>query len=141
MACNRSDLTLLQNIRSSNELRDRFRPEFLNRVDELVSFEALSREQLADIVKLQLARLRERLAERRIELEVTDEAKELLAEEGWDPGCGARNAQRCRSEGREPRCRDCRRPARAKPTESDRAFWLERFSAEECAAMGQALFG
>ena len=75
-------------------MRDRFRPEFLNRVDEVVVFEALSREQLAEIVELQLARLRERLAERRIELEVTDAAKELLAEEGWDPAYGARPLKR-----------------------------------------------
>jgi ATP-dependent Clp protease ATP-binding subunit ClpB len=85
---------MTSNIRSHNELRDRFRPEFLNRVDEVVVFEALTKEQLADIVELQLARLRERLAERRIELEVTDEARELLAEEGWDPAYGARPLKR-----------------------------------------------
>jgi ATP-dependent Clp protease ATP-binding subunit ClpB len=87
-------IIMTSNIRSHNELRDRFRPEFLNRVDEVVSFEALTREQLADIVELQLARLRDRLAERRIELEVTDAAKELLAEEGWDPAYGARPLKR-----------------------------------------------
>jgi ATP-dependent Clp protease ATP-binding subunit ClpB len=87
-------IIMTSNIRSSNELRDRFRPEFLNRVDEVVSFEALSREQLSEIVELQLARLRERLAERRISLEVTDAAKELLAEEGWDPAYGARPLKR-----------------------------------------------
>ncbi len=87
-------IIMTSNIRSSNELREHFRPEFLNRVDEVVSFEALTREQLADIVELQLARLRERLAERRIELEVTDAAKELLAEEGWDPAYGARPLKR-----------------------------------------------
>ncbi|HEU0305238.1 MAG TPA: AAA family ATPase, partial [Gaiellaceae bacterium] len=89
-----SVIIMTSNIRSSNELRDRFRPEFLNRVDEVVTFEPLTREQLADIVELQLARLRERLAERRISLEVTDEAKELLAEEGWDPAYGARPLKR-----------------------------------------------
>jgi ATP-dependent Clp protease ATP-binding subunit ClpB len=87
-------IIMTSNIRSSNELRDRFRPEFLNRVDEVVVFEPLTREQLADIVELQLARLRERLAERRLLLEVTDEAKELLAEEGWDPAYGARPLKR-----------------------------------------------
>ncbi|HEX4747887.1 MAG TPA: ATP-dependent chaperone ClpB [Gaiellaceae bacterium] len=87
-------IIMTSNIRSSNELRDRFRPEFLNRVDEVVAFEALTREQLADIVELQLARLRERLAERQLSLEVTDEAKELLAEEGWDPAYGARPLKR-----------------------------------------------
>ena len=59
-------IIMTSNIRSQNELRDRFRPEFLNRVDEVVAFEALTREQLADIVELQLARLRERLAERQL---------------------------------------------------------------------------
>jgi ATP-dependent Clp protease ATP-binding subunit ClpB len=87
-------IIMTSNIRSQNELRDRFRPEFLNRVDEVVSFEALTREQLAEIVELQLARLRGRLAERRISLEVTDSAKELLAEEGWDPAYGARPLKR-----------------------------------------------
>jgi ATP-dependent Clp protease ATP-binding subunit ClpB len=87
-------IIMTSNIRSQNELRDRFRPEFLNRVDEVVSFDALTREQLADIVELQLARLRDRLAERRIELEVTDAAKQLLAEEGWDPAYGARPLKR-----------------------------------------------
>jgi ATP-dependent Clp protease ATP-binding subunit ClpB len=87
-------IIMTSNIRSQNELRDRFRPEFLNRVDEVVSFEALTREQLSEIVELQLARLRERLGERRIELEVTDSAKELLAEEGWDPAYGARPLKR-----------------------------------------------
>jgi len=85
---------MTSNIRSSDELRDRFRPEFLNRIDEVVVFEPLSREQLSEIVELQLARLRERLAERRLELEVTDAAKELIAEEGWDPAYGARPLKR-----------------------------------------------
>jgi ATP-dependent Clp protease ATP-binding subunit ClpB len=87
-------IIMTSNIRSSNELRDRFRPEFLNRVDEVVSFDALTREQLSEIVELQLARLRERLAERKLTLEVTDDAKELLAEEGWDPAYGARPLKR-----------------------------------------------
>jgi len=87
-------IIMTSNIRSPNELRDRFRPEFLNRVDEVVVFDALTREQLADIVDLQLARLRDRLAERRLSLEVTDAAKEALAEEGWDPAYGARPLKR-----------------------------------------------
>jgi ATP-dependent Clp protease ATP-binding subunit ClpB len=85
---------MTSNVRSPNELRDRFRPEFLNRVDEVVVFEALTREQIADIVELQLERLRERLAERKLTLELTDAAKELLAEEGWDPAYGARPLKR-----------------------------------------------
>jgi len=85
---------MTSNIRSVEELRDRFRPEFLNRIDEIVTFDPLTRDQLAEIVELQLRRLRERLAERRIELEVSDAAKELLAEEGWDPAYGARPLKR-----------------------------------------------
>jgi len=85
---------MTSNIRSADELRERFRPEFLNRIDEVVTFERLTREQLAEIVELQLARLGERLVERKIELELTDAAKELLAEEGWDPAFGARPLKR-----------------------------------------------
>src|SRR5205085_4293496 len=59
-----------------------------------VEFHPLSREQLAEIVELQLARLRARLAERGIELELTDAAKEALAEAGWDPTYGARPLKR-----------------------------------------------
>jgi ATP-dependent Clp protease ATP-binding subunit ClpB len=87
-------LIMTSNIRSPEQLRDHFRPEFLNRVDEIVEFKQLSREQIGEIVELQLARLRERLAERRIELEITDAAKEALAEAGWDPAYGARPLKR-----------------------------------------------
>jgi ATP-dependent Clp protease ATP-binding subunit ClpB len=85
---------MTSNIRSAEDLGDRFRPEFLNRIDEVVVFEPLTREQLSEIVELQLGRLRERLSERRIEIDVTDAAKELLAEEGWDPAYGARPLKR-----------------------------------------------
>jgi ATP-dependent Clp protease ATP-binding subunit ClpB len=85
---------MTSNIRSAELLRDSFRPEFLNRVDEVVVFQPLTREQLADVVELQLARLRERLAERRIELDVSDAAKEVVAEAGWDPAYGARPLKR-----------------------------------------------
>jgi ATP-dependent Clp protease ATP-binding subunit ClpB len=87
-------IIMTSNIRSAELLREGFRPEFLNRIDEVVTFEELTREQLADIVELQLRRLHERLAERRVELEVTDAAKELIAEEGWDPAYGARPLKR-----------------------------------------------
>jgi ATP-dependent Clp protease ATP-binding subunit ClpB len=87
-------LIMTSNVRSTDEMRERFRPEFLNRVDEIVVFEQLTREQLADIVELQLARLRARLAERRIDVELTPAAKELLAEAGWDPAYGARPLKR-----------------------------------------------
>ena len=85
---------MTSNIRSPEALQEQFRPEFLNRVDEIVVFEPLTREQLTEIVELQLKRLRERLAERRIELELTDAAKELIAEAGWDPAYGARPLKR-----------------------------------------------
>ncbi|MFL6067516.1 MAG: AAA family ATPase [Gaiellaceae bacterium] len=85
---------MTSNIRSADALRDVFRPEFLNRVDEIVEFQPLTRDQLGDIVELQLARLRERLAERGLSLELTDEAKEVVADAGWDPAYGARPLKR-----------------------------------------------
>jgi ATP-dependent Clp protease ATP-binding subunit ClpB len=87
-------LIMTSNVRTADALRDVFRPEFLNRIDEVVEFKALTREQIGEIVELQLARLRERLAERRIELELTDAAKATLAEAGWDPAFGARPLKR-----------------------------------------------
>jgi len=75
-------------------LQQHFRPEFLNRVDEIIIFKPLSREQLGKIVGIQLQRLEKRLAERRIQLVVTDAARELLAERGWDPIYGARPLKR-----------------------------------------------
>ena len=68
-------LIMTSNIRSAAAMRDFFRPEFLNRIDEIVEFRELSREQLGEIVELQLARLRERLAERGLGLELTDAAR------------------------------------------------------------------
>jgi ATP-dependent Clp protease ATP-binding subunit ClpB len=87
-------LIMTSNLRTADAMREVFRPEFLNRIDEVVVFEPLSREQIAEIVELQLERLRERLAERRISLELTEAAKEALAEAGWDPAYGARPLKR-----------------------------------------------
>jgi ATP-dependent Clp protease ATP-binding subunit ClpB len=87
-------LIMTSNIRSVEALTEVFRPEFLNRIDEIVEFHALSREQLGKIVELQLTRLRQRLAERGISLELTEEAKEAVAEAGWDPTYGARPLKR-----------------------------------------------
>ena len=75
-------------------LRDHFRPEFLNRVDEIVVFSRLDREQLGAIVELQAARLRRRLAERGVDLEITEAARDLLGREGYDPAYGARPLKR-----------------------------------------------
>jgi ATP-dependent Clp protease ATP-binding subunit ClpB len=85
---------MTSNVRSPEAMRDVFRPEFLNRIDEIVEFRPLTREQLAEIVELQLRRLRARLAERGIGLELTDAAKEVVAEAGWDPQYGARPLKR-----------------------------------------------
>jgi ATP-dependent Clp protease ATP-binding subunit ClpB len=87
-------IIMTSNIRSAEALSEYFRPEFLNRVDEVVEFKALTREQLGEIVELQLERLRARLADRGIHLELTDAAKETLAEAGWDPAYGARPLKR-----------------------------------------------
>jgi ATP-dependent Clp protease ATP-binding subunit ClpB len=76
------------------EMRAHFRPEFLNRVDEIVLFKPLTLAEIERIVDLQLNLLRTRLAERHIELELTDTAKELLARRGYDPVYGARPLKR-----------------------------------------------
>src|SRR4029077_869870 len=75
-------------------LRAHFRPEFLNRVDEIIIFERLSEEDLKKIVEIQLARLTKRLAQRNIRLDLTDSAKTLIACEGYDPVYGARPLKR-----------------------------------------------
>jgi ATP-dependent Clp protease ATP-binding subunit ClpB len=75
-------------------LRRQFRPEFLNRVDEIVVFHSLSREHLKQIVEIQLERLRARLGERHITLELTEKAREHLAAVGYDPSYGARPLKR-----------------------------------------------
>ncbi len=75
-------------------LRQQFKPEFLNRVDDIIVFRPLGREQIGFIVELQLARLRKLLADRKITLELSDEAKALVATEGYDPAFGARPLKR-----------------------------------------------
>jgi ATP-dependent Clp protease ATP-binding subunit ClpB len=75
-------------------LRESFKPEFLNRIDETIIFNSLGREQIKSIVDIQLRRLRRNLAERKIALEVTDDAKALIAEKGYDPAYGARPLKR-----------------------------------------------
>jgi ATP-dependent Clp protease ATP-binding subunit ClpB len=75
-------------------LRQHFRPEFLNRIDEVVVFHNLTPEHLKQIVDIQLDHVRRRLAERRLTLEVSEAAKTFLAETGWDPAYGARPLKR-----------------------------------------------
>jgi len=87
---------------SEDEIRERvntaltqnFRPEFLNRVDETIIFHGLSREQISQIVEIQLGGLRQRLAERKMALTLTPNAKQFLAAEGYDPIYGARPLKR-----------------------------------------------
>ena len=71
-----------------------FKPEFLNRLDDIIVFEALSKEELGEIVEIQLARIAKRLTDRRLSLEVTDAARSWLADEGYDPAYGARPLRR-----------------------------------------------
>ncbi|HEY7692277.1 MAG TPA: ATP-dependent chaperone ClpB [Gaiellaceae bacterium] len=87
-------IVMTSNVRSADALREFFRPEFLNRIDEVVEFHPLSREQIGEIVELQLRRLRERLAERGLSLELTDAATQVVAEAGWEPTYGARPLKR-----------------------------------------------
>jgi ATP-dependent Clp protease ATP-binding subunit ClpB len=75
-------------------MRSHFRPEFLNRVDEIIIFHALTKEHLKEIVDIQLHQVQKRLAERHIELELTEAAKEFLIEAGHDPVYGARPLKR-----------------------------------------------
>jgi ATP-dependent Clp protease ATP-binding subunit ClpB len=76
------------------ELRRAFRPEFLNRLDEIIVFHALSEEHLKQIVEIQLGTLRARLAERHITLELSDAARTRLVRIGYDPNYGARPLKR-----------------------------------------------
>lgn len=75
-------------------LRAQFRPEFLNRIDDIIVFNSLSREDLQAIVEIQFGRLRDLLAERNIDLVLTDGAKATIADEGYDPAYGARPLKR-----------------------------------------------
>ncbi len=76
------------------ELKKTFRPEFMNRIDSVVVFRALNKEEIRRIVDILMGRVRAQLIEQKITLEVDDEAKDLLAENGWDPQFGARPLRR-----------------------------------------------
>jgi ATP-dependent Clp protease ATP-binding subunit ClpB len=78
----------------TDALRDHFRPEFLNRIDEIIFFHALDRGHMKQIIDIQLAGLVKRLEERKIHVEMTDAAKEHLVREGYDPAYGARPLKR-----------------------------------------------
>ncbi len=80
--------------RVMGELKKVFRPEFLNRIDEVIVFHKLSRDQIMSIVELMMARIREQLKDRGLNVELTEEAKEFLVEVGYDPAMGARPLRR-----------------------------------------------
>jgi ATP-dependent Clp protease ATP-binding subunit ClpB len=75
-------------------LKQHFRPEFLNRVDDIIVFHALGRAEIRSIIDIQLRGLMKRLADRKIGIDLTDRAKDLLIEEGYDPTYGARPLKR-----------------------------------------------
>jgi ATP-dependent Clp protease ATP-binding subunit ClpA len=77
-----------------DSLRDSFRPEFLNRIDEIVIFNYLKKEQIKRIVDLELSKVEKRLAAKEIKIEISEKAKELLVKEGFDPNLGARPLKR-----------------------------------------------
>ena len=76
------------------ELKKVFRPELLNRIDEVIVFHKLAKDEIKEIVELLLLRIRESMAERELSLNLTDEAKDLLVDKGWDPAMGARPLRR-----------------------------------------------
>jgi len=80
--------------RVTEALRETFKPEFLNRIDEIIIFENLTRDEIVKIVDIQVQTLQDRLAERKIELMLTDGARALIAEKGYDPVYGARPLKR-----------------------------------------------
>ena len=80
--------------RIMGELKKVFRPEFLNRIDEVIVFHKLQKEEIKEIVELLLRRVRESMAERELSLNMSEDAKELLVDKGWDPAMGARPLRR-----------------------------------------------
>ncbi|HEV7561996.1 MAG TPA: AAA family ATPase, partial [Solirubrobacterales bacterium] len=80
--------------RIMSDLKKVFRPEFLNRIDEVIVFHKLAKDEVKEIVDLMISRVRVQVAEHELQLELTDEAKDLLVEKGWDPSMGARPLRR-----------------------------------------------
>jgi ATP-dependent Clp protease ATP-binding subunit ClpC len=80
--------------RIMGDLKRLFRPEFLNRIDEVIVFHKLAKEEIHQIVELLLMRIRASMAERELSLNLSDDAKDLLVEKGWDPSMGARPLRR-----------------------------------------------
>jgi ATP-dependent Clp protease ATP-binding subunit ClpC len=80
--------------RIMGDLKKVFRPEFLNRIDEVIVFHKLDKEEIRHVVDLMVSRVRTQVAEHDLQLELTDDAKDLLVEKGWDPSMGARPLRR-----------------------------------------------
>jgi ATP-dependent Clp protease ATP-binding subunit ClpC len=80
--------------RIMGDLKRVFRPEFLNRIDEVIVFHKLAREEVRAIIDLMISRVRAQVAEHELQLELTDEAKDILVDKGWDPAMGARPLRR-----------------------------------------------
>src|SRR6185312_5130593 len=80
--------------RIMGELKKVFRPEFLNRIDDVIVFHKLTKDEIKEIVELLLLRIRESMADRELQLELSEPAKDLLVEKGWDPAMGARPLRR-----------------------------------------------
>jgi len=80
--------------RIMGELKKVFRPEFLNRIDDVIVFHKLAKDEIKEIVELLLARIRQSMAERELQLELSEPAKDLLVDKGWDPAMGARPLRR-----------------------------------------------
>jgi ATP-dependent Clp protease ATP-binding subunit ClpC len=76
------------------ELKKVFRPELLNRIDEVIVFHKLTKEEIKEVVEILMKRLREQMAQHEVTIELTDEAKDLLVEKGYDPAMGARPLRR-----------------------------------------------
>jgi ATP-dependent Clp protease ATP-binding subunit ClpC len=80
--------------RIMSDLKKVFRPEFLNRIDEVIVFHKLAKDEVKEIIDLMINRVRVQVAEHELQLELTDEAKDLLVDKGWDPSMGARPLRR-----------------------------------------------
>jgi ATP-dependent Clp protease ATP-binding subunit ClpC len=80
--------------RIMGELKKVFRPEFLNRIDEVIVFHKLTKEEIKEIIDLMVSRVRTQVAEHELQLDLTESAKELLVDKGWDPTMGARPLRR-----------------------------------------------
>jgi ATP-dependent Clp protease ATP-binding subunit ClpC len=80
--------------RIMSDLKKVFRPEFLNRIDEVIVFHKLAKEEVKEIIDLMINRVRVQVAEHELQLDLTDAAKDLLVDKGWDPSMGARPLRR-----------------------------------------------